>query len=174
MPLDTQGIVSLFSQLGEIKTDVHAFAIHFWVNRHPLFTRTPRRPIGSTNFKMVSRNFKARTVTLGANVLTTDNTITLVDASNVKNGDVIQLLLGEQVEVLADPILSANTISVRRQVGASSLVAGTSGDINTIIGNSRTGAVIPSTLSSPRVMSTTCRVSRGSYRPPRPGSYASV
>jgi hypothetical protein len=64
------------------------------------------------------------------------------DVSPFMNGDVLELASGERIEILSDPNLAANTITVRR--GAEGTVVGTGAVNDTVrlIGNSRTGSEI--------------------------------
>jgi hypothetical protein len=137
-----QGIQLAFENQAEIVNDIYVVTSNWFVNRCPIVTRTPRVPVGSTTFSIVSRRFRPRTATLGAAVADTDTQITLVDASPLMNGDVLQLVSGEHVEIIADPNILTNTIAVRR--AAEGTTAGTGNDNDTIllIGNSRTGAEI--------------------------------
>jgi hypothetical protein len=137
-----QGIQGTFDNQAQIRNDIYVVASNWFVNRCPLVTRTPRLPVGSTTFTLVNRTFRARLATLAGAVAAADTQITLTDVSPFMNGDVLELASGERVEILADPNLAANTITVRR--GAEGTVAGTGALNDTIrlIGNSRTGSEI--------------------------------
>jgi hypothetical protein len=137
-----QGIQLAFDNQAEIANDIYVVTSNWFVNRCPIVTRTPRVPVGSTTFSIVSRRFRPRTATLGAAVAATDTQITLVDASPLMNGDVLQLVSGEHVEIIADPNLLTNTISVRRAAEGTTAGTGANNDTILLIGNSRTGAEI--------------------------------
>jgi hypothetical protein len=137
-----QGIQLAFDNQAEIVNDIYVVTSNWFVNRCPIVTRTPRVPVGSTTFSIVSRRFRPRTATLGAAVAATDTQITLVDASPLMNGDVLQLVSGEHVEIIADPNILTNTISVRRAAEGTTAGTGASNDTILLIGNSRTGAEI--------------------------------
>ena len=79
---------------------------------------------------------------MAAAIATSDVTISLVDPSSIMNGDVLQLVSGERVEVIADPNLINNTISVRRGAEGTTPGTGAVNDTALLIGNSRTGAEI--------------------------------
>ncbi len=137
-----QGIQQAFDNQAEIVNDIYVVTSNWFVNRCPIVTRTPRVPVGSTTFSIVSRRFRPRTATLGAAVAASDTQITLVDASPLMNGDVLQLASGERVEIIADPNIVANTISVRRAAEATTAGTGAPNDTILLISNSRTGAEI--------------------------------
>ncbi len=137
-----QGIQLAFDNQAEIVNDIYVVTSNWFVNRCPIVTRTPRVPVGSTTFSIVSRRFRPRTATLGAAVAATDTTITLADASPLMNGDVLQLVSGERVEIIADPNIVANTISVRRAAEGTTAATGALNDTILLISNSRTGAEI--------------------------------
>jgi hypothetical protein len=137
-----QGIQTAFENQAQIRNDIYVVASNWFINRCPLITRIPRVPVGSTTFNVVSRTFRSRTATVASAVASTDTQIALVDASPFMNGDVLELASGERVEILADPVLSTDTITVRR--GAEGTTPGTAAVNDTVIliGNSRTGAEI--------------------------------
>jgi hypothetical protein len=137
-----QGIQAAFDNSAEIVNDIYVVTSNWFVNRCPIVTRTPRVPVGSTTFSIVSRHFRPRTATLGAAVAATDVQIALVDASPFMNGDVLQLASGERVEIIADPNLANNTISVRRSAEGTTAATGAANDTILLISNSRTGAEI--------------------------------
>jgi len=137
-----QGIQAAFDNQAEIVNDVYVVTSNWFVNRCPIVTRTPRVPVGSTTFSIVSRHYRPRIAKLGAAVAATDAQITLVDASPFMNGDVLQLASGERVEIIADPILATNSISVRRAVEGTTAGTGLANDTLYLISNSRTGGEI--------------------------------
>jgi hypothetical protein len=137
-----QGIQLAFDNQAEIVNDIYVVTSNWFVNRCPIVTRTPRVPVGSTTFSIVSRSFRPRIATLGAAVAATDSQLTLVDASAFMTGDVLELASGERVEILADPNLSNNTVQVRRAAEATAAGTGSANDTIRLISNSRTGAEI--------------------------------
>jgi hypothetical protein len=137
-----QGIQGSFNNQAEIRNNIYVVASNWFVNRCPLITRVPRLPVGSTTFTMISRSFRPRVATVAASIATTDVTISLVDPSPIMNGDVFQLASGERVEVIADPNLVNNTISVRRGAEGTTPGTGSVNDTALLIGNSRTGAEV--------------------------------
>lgn len=136
-----QGIQTAYENQAEIRNNIYVVASNWFVNRCPLVTRVPRVPTGSTTFSIVSRSFRPRIATLAAPVAVTDVQITLVDVSPFMNGDVLQLASGERVELIADPVLSTNTVAVRRAEGTTA-GTGAINDMIRLIGNSRTGAEV--------------------------------
>jgi hypothetical protein len=137
-----QGIQGAFANQAQIRNDIYVVASNWFVNRCPLVTRIPRLPVGSTTFTLVNRSFRTRLATLAGAVATTDTQISLVDASPFMNGDVLELASGERVEILADPNLVNDTITVRRGAEGTTVGTGAVNDTIRLIGNSRTGAEI--------------------------------
>ena len=137
-----QGIQGAFDNQAEIRNNIYVVASNWFVNRCPLVTRIPRVPVGSTTFTIVSRSFRPRVASLASAVAVSDTQVTLVDASPFMNGDVLELASGERVEIIADPILSTNTIPVRRGAEGTSAGTGAVNDTIRLIANSRTGAEI--------------------------------
>jgi hypothetical protein len=140
-----QGIQGAFDNQAQIRNDVSAVAINWFVNRCPLVTRLPRLAVGSTNFTMVNRAFRSRVATAAAAIGASDTQITLIDASPFMNGDVLELASGERVELTAEPDTSTNAISVRRGVEGTTPAAGAANDLIRLIGNSRTGSEVNQT-----------------------------
>ncbi len=137
-----QGIQTAFSNQAEVRNDIYAVTSNWFINRCPLVTRTPRVPVGSTTFSIVRRGFRTRTANVNSPIALTDTTITLADASPFMNGDVLELVTGEHVEITADPNLAANTVAVRRAIEGTAPSLGSVGDTVRLIANSRTGAEI--------------------------------
>ena len=137
-----QGIQSSFDNQAQIVNDIYVVTSNWFVNRCPIVARTPRVPVGSVSFQMVSRGFRPRVATLAAAVAPLDNQLTLVDASAFMNGDVLELASGERVEISATPNTATNVVFVRRGVEATTPSTGASNDVIRLIGNSRTGGEI--------------------------------
>ena len=137
-----QGIQGAFDNQTQIRNDIYVVAANWFVNRCPLVTRVPRVPAGSTSFSIVSRAFRARTAVIAAAFGAADTTIGLLDASPFMNGDVLELISGERVEIVTDPNLAADSITVRRGAEATPSVGGSINDPVRLIGNSRTGSEI--------------------------------
>src|SRR5699024_5948339 len=109
-----QGIQYAIDNQAQIRNDISVVAINWFVNRCPLVTRTPRVPSASTTFTMVNRSFRSRVAVVAATLASNSTQITLVDASPFMNGDVLELASGERVEIVADPNLATNVVTVRR------------------------------------------------------------
>jgi hypothetical protein len=137
-----QGIQSAFDNQAQIRNDITVVAINWFLNRCPLVTRIPRVPVGSTTFTMVNRTFRSRVAVLANPVVVADTTITLVDASPFMNGDVLELASGERVEIVSDPNMSSNSVTVRRAAEGTTAEIGAVNDTVTLIGNSRSGSEI--------------------------------
>ena len=137
-----QGIQGSFDNQAQIRNDIYVVASNWFVNRCPLVTRIPRLPVGSTTFTLVSRTFRSRTAAVAAAIAAGDGQIALSDVSPLMNGDVLELASGERVEIVADPNLVANTITVRRGAEGTTPGTGAVNDTIRLIGNSRTGSEI--------------------------------
>lgn len=137
-----QGIQAAFDNQAEVVNDIYVVTSNWFVNRCPIVTRTPRVPVGSTTFSIVSRRFRPRVAALGAAVAAGDSQITLVDASPFMNGDVLELASGERVEIVGDPNLATNAVIVRRAAEGTTAGTGLANDTIRLISNSRTGAEI--------------------------------
>jgi hypothetical protein len=140
-----QGIQTAFENQAQVRNDIYAVTSNWFINRCPLVTRVPRVPVGSTTFTIVRRGFRTRTATVGSPIGVTDTTIALLDASPFMNGDVLEMVSGEDVEIIADPNLSTNVITVRRGIEGTTAAAGSIGDPVRLISNSRSGAEIDQT-----------------------------
>ena len=137
-----QGIQAAFDNQAEIVNDIYVVTSNWFVNRCPIVTRTPRVPVGSTTFSIVSRSFRPRVATLAAGVAVADAQLTLLDASPFMNGDVLELASGERVEIIGDPNLVDNTVPVRRAAEGTLAGTGAANDTIRLISNSRTGSEI--------------------------------
>jgi hypothetical protein len=135
----SQGIELAFSMLGVNITPVDTVAINYFANRTPIYSRFPHVPEGALNFKVSNVKFRPSKVTIASAVDPADNAITLVDASTLLKGDVIELGGSESVLILADPNLSTNAITVQRGYGATTPIAAAANDTAYLIGNARTG-----------------------------------
>lgn len=137
----TQDILNINSQSIHIRNAVFAIANQWFANRNPLTTRIPHVPVGSTTFKIVTRNFRPRAYTLGAAIADgVVTTITLNDATPLMAGDVLELISGERVEVAT--VDSGTTVTVIRGVESTTGAAQANGTAVYLIGNSRTGAEV--------------------------------
>ena len=137
-----QGIQGAFDNQSQIRNDVSVVAINWYVNRCPLVTRVPRVPCGSTTFTMINRSYRSRIATVSAPIAVTDTQIALIDVSAFMAGDVLELASGERVEILVDPNVAADTVTVRRAAEGTTAAAGSTGDVIRLIANSRTGMEI--------------------------------
>ena len=90
----------------------------------------------------MSRSYRPRVVLLAGAIAAGDTQITLLDASPFMNGDVLELASGERVELIGDPNLATNTVSVRRGAEGTTPGTGAVNDQIRLIGNSRSGAEI--------------------------------
>lgn len=137
-----QGIQNTFDNQAQIVNDIYVVTTNWFVNRCPIVTRTPRVPVGSTTFSIVSRSFRPRIAALAAGIAPGEGQIGLVDASPFMNGDVLELASGERVEIIGDPNIATNTVPVRRGAEGTAAGAGNSGDTIRLISNSRSGSEI--------------------------------
>lgn len=137
-----QGIQSVLDNQPQIRNDVSVVAINWFVNRCPLVTRIPRVPVASSTFTVINRSNRTRRGNLASAATASDTSLSLVDASSLMNGDVLELPSGERVELVAAPNPTANTVSVRRGVEGTTPAAAASGAEVLLIGNSRTGGEV--------------------------------
>lgn len=137
-----QGIQTAFDNQAEVRNNIYVVASNWFVNRCPLVTRVPRVPVGSTSFTVVSRGHRARTAKIASNFGAGDTLIALVDASAFMNGDVLELASGERVELVGDPNVATNGVTVRRGAEGTTPASGVANDMVRLIGNSRTGAEV--------------------------------
>ncbi len=137
-----QGIQNAFDNQAQIVNDIYVVTTNWFVNRCPIVTRTPRVPVGSTTFTIVSRGFRPRIAVAGAPIAAGDSQVTLLDASPFMNGDVLELASGERVEIIGDPNLANNIVPVRRGAEGTAVGTGSTNDVIRLISNSRTGSEI--------------------------------
>jgi hypothetical protein len=83
--------------------------------------------------------------TLASAVAALDTQLILTDASAFMNGDVLELPAGERVEVISDPNLVSNAVTVRRSAEGTTASTATAGSSVRLIGNSRTGSEVNQT-----------------------------
>lgn len=155
----SQGIQLVNDFKDQIRNEIHAVTMNWFVNRCPLVTRLPRVPVASTSFTIVNRSARPRTLKLAAAVAAGDASITFSDAGWLMVGDVLELVSGERVEVIADPNTTTNAVSVRRAVEATTASTGAINDVIRLVGNSRTGAEVNQTAvgMKPQVVSQFCQ-----------------
>jgi hypothetical protein len=152
MPLDVQGILENISLSAEQTTVLYPYLREVFINETPLVSRTRREPAEGQVYNIVSYDVRPRTYTLNAAVAATnaDTNLTLVDATPLMLGDVLELIktdgtATERLEVKS--ITSGTVVVVRRARESTTAVAndttgGASANVVTLIGNSRTGAEI--------------------------------
>ncbi|MFM1802619.1 MAG: hypothetical protein RJA81_1971 [Planctomycetota bacterium] len=138
----SQGIQLTNDFKDQIRNEIHAVTMNWFVNRCPLVTRLPRVPVASTAFTIVNRSARPRTLKLAAAVATGDSSITFSDASYLMVGDVLELASGERVEVTGEPNTATNAVTVRRAAEGTTAATGAINDTVRLVGNSRTGAEV--------------------------------
>ena len=136
-----QGILGAYDAQAQVKNDISTVAINWFANRCPLVTRSPRLPVASTSFTIVSRTYRSRSGTLAAALNNSATSITVADASQFMAGDIIKLNSGEMVQVTTDPDVTNNVLTVTRAVYGSA-AAQNNGTTALLIGNARTGAEV--------------------------------
>ncbi len=137
-----QGIELLQDFAGQIRNEIHAVSMNWFVNRCPLVSRLPRIPVESTTFAVVSRVARPRTLKLGAAVAATDTSMTFLDATYLMVGDVLELVSGERVEVTGEVNVAANSVTIRRAAEGTVASTGALNDTVRLVGNSRTGGEV--------------------------------
>ncbi|MFM7132392.1 MAG: DUF5309 family protein [Isosphaeraceae bacterium] len=155
----SQGIQFVNDYKDQIRNEIHAVTMNWFVNRCPLMTRLPRVSVASTTFTIISRVARPRTLRLAAAVAAADSTIMFFDSSYLMVGDVVELVSGERVEVLADPNTTTGATSVRRAVEGTTAGTAANNDTVRLVGNSRTGGEVnqSSVAMKPLVISQFCQ-----------------
>lgn len=150
MALDVDGILQNFSLANEQVTVLYPYLREVFINEAPLFSRLPMEVADGQHYNIVGYDVRPRTYTLNAAIIAGDTSITLVDATPLMVGDVLEMFVTggastERIEVTGDP--TATTVAIRRAREGTSAVANdnTGNKTLTLIGNSRTGAEIDQT-----------------------------
>jgi len=137
-----QGIQLVNDFKDQIRNEIHAVTMNWFVNRCPLVTRLPRVPVASTTFTIVNRSARPRTARLALALAAGDTTARFHDVSYLMVGDVLESPSGERIEVLADPNMGAETVSIRRAAEGTTAAAAALNDTFRLVGNSRTGGEV--------------------------------
>ncbi len=137
-----QGIQLVNDFRDQIRNEIHAVTMNWFVNRCPLVTRLPRVPVASTTFTIVNRSARPRTARLALALAAGDTTARFHDVSYLMVGDVLESPSGERIEVLADPNMVAETVSIRRAAEGTTAAAAALNDTFRLVGNSRTGGEV--------------------------------
>jgi hypothetical protein len=145
--LYTQGMQQLYNTYsGALPYTLYEVSRWWYINRTPLYSRIPKIPIDDYKFYLLGRKFRPRATTLTATITNSVTTMTLADASLIMNGDVLEIpQTGEAVEVVADPNIATNVVTVRRGIDGTTATA--ISDVTTPptvynVGNSRTGGEV--------------------------------
>ena len=137
-----QGIVGYADAANSIPKSYQGVSNEWYINRNPLFARLPKAPVGSPKFQMIGHKFRTRMNQVNGSIAAGATDLVLKDATNLMVGDVLQnMSTGEAVEVIGAPTLGT-TVVVRRGIGGTAAAAIASGDVLSLIGNSRTGAEV--------------------------------
>lgn len=159
-PASNAGLLFPWEEQDAVSEDL-TYVIQNWkyVNRNPLFARLALRFVGQIEFHTMGRNYRPDTATLAAPVVAGDTVMTIDDSSYILNGDTFELAYAdgtsEQIEVVADPNLATNQITVKRADAGT--VAGAF-PIDTemrLISNTRTGGEKNQRGISPRTWKNT-------------------
>lgn len=137
-----QGVQLVNDYRDQIRNEIHAVTMNWFVNRCPLVTRLPRVPVGSTTFTIVNRTARPRTVRLAAVVAAADTSVRFQDVSYLMVGDVLESPSGERIEVIAEPNIVAESVSVRRAIEGTTAASAAVNDTFRLVGNSRTGGEV--------------------------------
>lgn len=138
----SQGIEFVPDFTGQIRNEIHAVTMNWFVNRCPLVTRLPRVPIGSTSFSIVSRVARPRRLKLASAMAAGDTSATFTDASYLMIGDVLEFASGERAEVTTDPNVTTNAVTLRRAAEGTTAAAGAANDTVRLVSNSRSGGEV--------------------------------
>ncbi|CAB4130706.1 Family of unknown function (DUF5309) [uncultured Caudovirales phage] len=131
---------------GVIPPDVFGIAINWFVNRTPLFSRVPKLPVGSVEFRITNDNYRPSSTVLanGSTVTNSATSFVVADASTFLKGDLIQIE-NEVIRVTADPTISSNTLTVSRGYGGTTAASHVDTLAVYLIGNARLGNEINQT-----------------------------
>lgn len=154
-----QGIQLVNDFKDQIRNEIHAVTMNWFVNRCPLVTRLPRVPVASTAFTIVNRTARPRTLRLVLALAAGDTSAKFNDVSYLMIGDVLESPSGERIEVVADPNLTTDTITIRRAAEGTTAAAAAVNDTFRLVGNSRTGAEVNQSAigMKPQVVSQFCQ-----------------
>lgn len=160
IPAYDAGLVFPWQEQNAVAEDLTEIVQNWrYVNRNPLFARLEIRPVGQQEFHIIGRNSRPDTITLSAAILATDTVLACTDVSAVLNGDTFEALFAggttEQLEVVADPDLAANQLTVKRGDAFTTPGALPGGTVLRLIANSRTGGETNQRGISPRVWKNT-------------------
>lgn len=155
----SQGIEFVNDFKDQIRNEIHAVSMNWFVNRCPLVTRLPRIPVASTTFTVVSRVARPRTLKLGAALSAIDTSATFSDASYLMVGDVLELVSGERIEITGEVNVSTNAVTIRRAAEGTTAATGALNDTVRLVGNSRTGGEVNqlAVAMKPQVTSQFCQ-----------------
>lgn len=154
-----QGIQLVNDYKDQIRNEIHAVTMNWFVNRCPLVTRLPRVPVASTTFTIVNRSARPRTLRLVLALAAGDTSAKFNDVSYLMIGDVLESPAGERIEVVADPNLTSDTVTIRRAAEGTTAAAAAVNDTFRLVGNSRTGAEVNQSAigMKPQVVSQFCQ-----------------
>ncbi|MBI1325032.1 hypothetical protein GC170_17855 [bacterium] len=155
----SQGIQLVNDFKDQIRNEIHAVTMNWFVNRCPLVTRLPRVPVASTSFTIVNRSARPRTLRLVLALAAGDTSAKFNDVSYLMIGDVLESPSGERIEVVADPNLTSDTVTIRRAAEGTTAAAAAINDTFRLVGNSRTGAEVNQSAigMKPQVISQFCQ-----------------
>lgn len=137
-----QGVQLVNDYRDQIRNEIHAVTMNWFVNRCPLVTRLPRVPVGSTTFTIVNRTARPRTVRVAVAIAAADTSVRFQDVSYLMVGDVLESPSGERIEVIAEPNMVAESVSVRRAIEGTTAASAAVNDTFRLVGNSRTGGEV--------------------------------
>jgi len=127
LPAHNAGLLFPWEEQDAVSEDL-TFVVQNWryVNTNPFFARLGMKGVGQIEFHVMGRNQRPDSAILAVAAAAGDTVLSLVDASFILNGDTFEILYAngdqEQIEVVADPNLATNQITVKR------------GDANTLAG----------------------------------------
>lgn len=170
MPLDSAVYPTIFYEswnAGVIPPDVFGIAINWFVNRTPLFSRVPKLPVGSVEFRITNDNYRPSSTALnnGGSVTNVATSFVVADASSFLKGDLVQID-NEVMRVSADPTIASNTLTVTRGYGGTTAASHTDTTAVYLIGNARLGNEINQTGISriPAPVSQYCQTIQHPYQ----------
>jgi hypothetical protein len=144
MPAFNAGLIFPWQDQDALALDISPIVFQWkWVNRFPIFTRIRQVPASQPEYLMQGFLQRPEYVTVSGAQLAADATLTVVDASYLYNGDTLEYLKAdgtvEMMEVIGDPNVTTNQISVKRGDAFTTAAAITANTQLRVISNTRTG-----------------------------------
>lgn len=134
----TQGIVNPATFAGSVEIPIFDVALDWFAPRNSFFKWVPKTQFGADIFKLTNTAFRPSGTTLAAAITSTSaTTITLTDATALRNGDVI--MVGSEYMQVSSVNTSTNVATVIRGVSGTTAATASNGATVTFYGVSSPG-----------------------------------